>query len=221
MTDNPTHGPSADEKAMVAISQMPCLACGYNLHGLDPHGYCPECGYSNLRTIESRRSMTKRELAALAFRIMSLWMVLGVIAGVVPTWSFVFREPIQVVLLMAGICASVLLISIVWWKADHLAKLAIGVDGPISINGGVVPEQIISIAIGIFGISYTVYGITNFLWIGVAFVLQQDSYPQVTLAAVHLVIGSFLLVGAGRIASFVMWLRVAGTHSKTESSTES
>ena len=213
MTD-PTpiqHTTSSD--ADVLCSDTMCLACGYNLRGLSRMGACSECGHSIQRTIIARQGMTKRELATLAFRITSLWMALGLIAGTVPTWGFLFREPIQVAMLIAGICVSVLLISIVWWKADFLAKLAIGVDGPISINGGVVPEQILSIAIGIFGISYVVYGITNFLWIWIAFVLHQDSYPPVIHTAVNLLIGFVLLIGAGRIAGFVMWLRTAGIRS--------
>jgi hypothetical protein len=32
-----------------------CIDCGYNLHGLDPHGACPECGTPIVRSMQSHR----------------------------------------------------------------------------------------------------------------------------------------------------------------------
>ncbi len=226
MTDSPAHNQSADEKARVVIAQMPCLACGYNLHGLDPHGFCPECGHSNLRTVESRRSMTKRELAALAFRVAAVWMALGWIEEFLRTLgNFYGGNGLQIV--MSTVCAGlyILVNAMLWLKADYLARHAVVHDGPISLSGRLEYEQCLSIALSVIGVIYIVYAVSGTSWAVSAWLTdtwQKDySLTSLVASAISLLIGCVLLIGARRIVSVVMWLRVAGTRSKIESSTES
>ncbi len=191
-----------------------CLACSYNLRGLTNKGSCPECGFAIERTIVARQGMTKRELAALAFRVTALWMALGVITEFLPIWSLFFSSLIQTVSIILGAGVSVLLVAVVWWKAELLAKLAIKTDGPISLSGRLVTRQIMSVALGIIGVLYVIYGMTGVAWILVSVLIGMgDEYrsTSITDAVLNLTIGLVLLFGVTRIAKSVIWLRTVGT----------
>ncbi len=225
MTEFQAHDPLSDEQARAIVTDTPCLACGYNLRGLNPDGFCPECGHSNLRTVEHRRSMTKRELAALAFRIAAIWMALGWIEEFLRTWgNFYGGNWIQVVM-SAGSAGLYILVNVMLWlKADVLAKYAISHDGPISLCGNFIYQQCLSIAFSVIGMVYIVYAISDTSWAISAWLSDtwQKEYSLIRFvsSAMSFVIGCVLLVGAGKIARTVMWLRTAGIRTKSEKSTK-
>ena len=217
MTD-PTQAPQTALSAANTLSaDMMCLSCGYNLRGLTHKGNCPECGLEIERTIIARQGMTKRELAALAFRITALWIFLGSITGLVSTWGYLIDSLFQIVIAIFWAGVSVVLTAILWWKAEYLARRAIVEDGPLLLGGRIVPEQVMSIAFGIIGMLNIIRAITGAGWAAATVLTgMNDTYSRAYLmtAALNLVIGCVLIIGAGRIASMVMWLRTAGTNTE-------
>jgi predicted RNA-binding Zn-ribbon protein involved in translation (DUF1610 family) len=217
LTDTIPGPQTTSSEANVRADDMMCLACGYNLRGLSGDGNCPECGHSIQRTIVARQGMTKRELAALAFRITALWMLLATIINHAQIWQYYLRQWTQsiVMILMLGlVCA---LLGLLWWKSDVLAKKAIVTDGPLSLDGRIVSEQIMAAAFGIIGVQYLIYGIVGSGWAAVELGLTQQNnpYPMESwiAAAINLLIGGVMLISASRIAGLVIWLRTAGTRS--------
>ncbi|MCH7814201.1 MAG: hypothetical protein IID40_09300 [Planctomycetes bacterium] len=163
--------------------------------------------------------MTKRELAALAFRVTAVWMALGWIEDFISTWgTFFYGDNLfQAVTTAAWAGLYVLLTVMLWLKAEYLAKHAIIHDGPLSLSGRLVHEQCMSIALSVIGVIYIVFAISSASWsVAALFRESQQNYAILSLvsSAVNLLIGCVLLIGAGRTARFVTWLRTAGTHSE-------
>lgn len=158
--------------------------------------------------------MTKRELAALAFRIAALWYLLKTIADLSEVFRFSSGQWLFTVFLWVMILGVMGLLAVVWFKADLLARWAIRSDGPVSLSGRLISHQMMSVALGIIGVLYIIYGITGTVWAMMQIILDMDngyqSYSTVN-AALNLVIGGVLLFGAGRIANAVLWLRTVGT----------
>lgn len=57
---------------------LACVACGYNLRGLEPQGGCPECGESIARTLASP-SLVNSDPRWLARVETGLWLLLGAV----------------------------------------------------------------------------------------------------------------------------------------------
>ncbi len=105
--------------------------------------------------------MTKRELAALAFRVVAVWLAMGWIAGVFRTWGlFVGDGEFQFETSLFWACVYLLLTGLLWWKAEYLADRAVKTDGPISLGGQFVPHQLLAVFLNIIGALYIVYATT-------------------------------------------------------------
>lgn len=213
LTDSTPAAQTASSDAHTTADDLMCLVCGYNLRGLVRDGHCPECGHSILRTIVVRQGMTKRELAALAFRVVALWFLLKTLTEILQVWRFLNGDWLELLLTVSLIGTVVGLLALVWWKAEMLARQTIKTDGPISLSGRILPHQIMSVALGIIGIIYLIDGVAGVGRILAAFLIDVDDlYIRASLiyVAMDLLIGGVLLIGAGRLSQFVMWLRTVG-----------
>ncbi len=205
---------TADQGKQDIADDVMCLTCGYNLRGLSRASDCPECGFRIIRTLMARQGMTQRELATLAFRVASLWYLLKVLFEILQGWRYLFGDWLQqgLTLLMAGVVIG--LLAITWWKAEVLARLAIRNDGPVSLSGRILPSQIMSVALGIIGVLYIIYGVTGAIWILMSILIDMNNeYMSTSLvnSVLNLFTGCVILFGATRIARFVMRLRTTGT----------
>ena len=163
--------------------------------------------------------MTKRELAALAFRVTALWYLLKIITDLTDVFRFSSNQWLFTTLLWVVILGLMGLLIVMWFKADLLARWAIRADGPVSLSGHLISHQLMSVALGIIGVIYTIYGITGTIWAMMQILMDSDhnlqSYSTVN-AALNLVIGCVLLLGATRIANAILWLRTVGTKHKDQ-----
>lgn len=204
-----------DQQGQVIADNLMCLVCGYNLRGLSHKGNCPECDHLIQKTITARLGMTKRELAALVFRVLAFWymlrfitdfsaMVMQTLRGG-PDWLFFSISALT-------FCALPVLLAWVWWKADLLSKFAIKVDGPISLCGRILPGDMLSVAMSIIGITYLIYGVIGGIWVLISFIPLGDRVftHSFFTTAINLAIGSVVLLGARRITRCVLWLRTTG-----------
>lgn len=214
-------GPNPDTQGTVAdlgsVSEdLMCLACGYNLRGLSRAGGCPECGLSIQHTISARQGMTKRELAALAFRVVAVWFLLRTLVEMLQFWHFMYGNWMELCLSILLVITVVGILALIWWKAEIPARMAIRSDGPISLSGTILPVQIMSVALCIIGVIYIIYAVTGCVWILEGFLFEQrQQYMRTSLltSAMNLVIGVVLLVGAGQLSGFLIWLRTVGTRN--------
>ena len=202
---------------------MMCLACGYNLRGLGRAAACSECGLSIHKTITARQSMTKRELAALAFRVLVLWYFLWLIAELlelVQAWDSFYADIEVWMQIVFVVGVSVGSLGLLWWKADLIAKYAIRVDGPLFLSGQVMTEQVMSMAVAIMGLIYIVYGVVGGCGVLANFLINSQLssvYQQYLLskpaidAVIHLAVGWVLLFGVTRISRFIVKLRSMGS----------
>ena len=158
--------------------------------------------------------MTKRELAALAFRIAALWYLLKIIADLSELIRFSSGQMSFTALLWLAMLGSTGLLVFVWWKADLLAQWTIRTDGPLSLTGRLISHQLMSVALGIIGVLYIIYGITGSAWAIMQIIMDWNvamhGYSIVN-TALNLMIGCVLLLGASRLANAIFWLRTVGT----------
>lgn len=83
MDVGPPLAPEPAPNAYPLYNDLPCVTCGYNLRGLDPHGQCPECGALISRSLEGNFLRNTdpewpRRLASGA-----MWMAVAMIVGFV------------------------------------------------------------------------------------------------------------------------------------------
>jgi predicted RNA-binding Zn-ribbon protein involved in translation (DUF1610 family) len=212
--DSTTEIPDQLHDHDAVVDNLMCLACGYNLRGLSRKSHCPECGSKIVNTIIARQGMTKREFAALAFRISALWYLLKTIADLSEILRFSSGQWSFTAFLWLVILGVMGLLFVVWWKADLLAQRAIRTDGPLSLSGHLISHQLMAVALGIIGVLYIIYGITGSAWAMMQIIMDLNNAMHgysIVNAALNLVIGCVLLLGATRIANAVLWLRTVGT----------
>lgn len=221
MTEQISDDQSLDAQAGVVMSDVPCLACGYNLRGLDPRGHCPECGHFNLRTIESNWSMTKRELAALAYRVVALWGAVGMVSTYAPTFTGRFNAgafAFVVSMIFFGMVMG--LYAVVWGVAPWLGQKTFAEDGPVAVGWGPGAEVLMWVATAAIGMTYIIYGLVGLSASIVTFFMSDQMIRNMVPVSVaqftiQLLIGVLLFIGSGQVSRFVMWLRDAGIRKDT------
>ncbi len=201
-------------------NELICLACGYDLRGLDRAGGCPECGLSIQHTVVARQGMTKRELAALVIRILAIWMAFDSVLGLLRVFGRYYESgwgqaqpTLFWMILHTGLCI------LLWKKSHFFSEKAVITDGPISVSGGSSLEHLMAIAMCVMGVYWIVYSISSATWFCYELLSNSshsyaDPWIGITWSAVMLITGIGLLIGSGRIAKAIHWLRTAGVSSK-------
>lgn len=210
MSESEPHARSDNQGPHALAEDLICLTCGYNLRGLSRSSGCPECGLKILNTVVARQGMTKRELAALAFRVSAFWFLFQTIQTYYQYGQFGFLPWLAIITFVPAL----IMIGFLWFKAPWLAKLTIKSDGPITLSGRLMAHQLMSVALGIIGVLYLLYGFEQGVWLIWSLIKQADNeYLDITVidTVVSLLIGWGVLFGANRIAKAVTWLRIAGT----------
>ena len=99
------------------------------------------------------------------------------------------------------------------YLSPWLSKNAIKQDGPMALNGLLVPRQAMAIACAVLGLLYVVEAVLFFIAIIINVIRDPDWGLLVDYSidtGFDLLVGIVLIVGAARIAEFVVWLRSAG-----------
>ena len=197
----------------------PCLACGYNLRSIQISGSCPECGLKADYSIRAKNSITKRELAALVFRVVLLWIAIGTIVNLSVSLTFIWRDLFHGALATVGTLVVVAGLGILWWKIGFLARLAFPLEGQTGFIHTVSSQYVMLLAVSLIGLWHACSALITLAWIGIITAFNLDSGPRLTDSLIQLIIGLVLIVGAQRIAQLVLWLRTAGT-VQTEADSE-
>lgn len=214
MSDQEAHQQTSASIQDDISEDLMCIACGYNLRGLSTHSNCPECGLQYRRTLHARAGMTRRELVAVVFKILAVWMAIGSIAGFaqvlgdfITSKSTPFDTSLFWVLVYVGLCISL------WKMAGYLASKVVLSDGPISFTGRVAQDQLLAVGMSVLGVYYITQSVTSLAWMIADMHYGHSPYSiwvSSSWAITMFAVGGILLFGAGRIARAIRWLKNIG-----------
>lgn len=217
MSESEPHAQPDNEDAHMLAQDLMCLACGYNLRGLPRSGSCPECGLKIVNTLAARQGMTKRELAALAFRVIAVWLGIKEIANTSPIYFFFEINRINLFdstdrllnwLLFLGF------LGLLWWKAPWLATKAVPNEGPITSGGMWRYKDAIAMTLSGLGIVFMAWSVLDFGWSVARWLRNTDdsfSFSIVVDSIISFIFGALLVFGASFITRLILRLQAAGT----------
>jgi hypothetical protein len=190
-----------------ADAGLHCFACGYDLRSLDIKGTCPECGYAISESLAARKSVSKRELAALVCKVVALVMAfrglwdaitLGLSLGYLPTGYLVVA--------LLSIFVPLGLSALLWWAADWIAARMVRADGRAGFS--ITASDLTSVAFSTVGLVILVLGMTRIPWLCVDTVV---AWREVVTGGTMIVVGLATLLGAQGLVNLLHLLRSAGT----------
>jgi hypothetical protein len=201
----PPFGSAATHR--LATQDVPCLRCGYNLRGLQPHGVCPECGapierslHGNLLRYSAPEYVATLHTGLLCILVAILTLVAGAMlmftAGIAAE-MFLPDEQWLLTLISNTITIGAIALSIVsvvgWWLFSTPDQAIIGHDT------GDMPRKILRVTVIVSAVFITIDALGEW-W------LYQDM-PYDVLAAISAMVGGIAwLVQFFASLLYIRWL---------------
>ena len=155
--------------------------------------------------------MTARLLTFVACRLLAIYMLVGLVRKVSitiiststkPTHSAVFPEVISI--LVYYLPVDLALIAVLWFAAKWISKHAVNADLPENASASWRQDDILSVAICIFGVFIIVTALPHFTFLLIN--LDFDS-PHIAGPLISSFFGILLIFGSERISKFISKLR--------------
>ncbi len=211
-----------DESPRTIEGPVPCIRCGYDLRGTAVNGSCPECGASTVESLAASRSITKREVAVLAVRIMALWFVVDGLLNIIGNVGLLISEPQfwQGPWLISMLAQEVAMLAVgvgLWYFAETISRWMIHRDGCAITAVTWTLADLMQVATCILGLVLLVEGGAGlFTWVIMLGIGGLDSTSDLegwspVVSVFYVVFGLILIAGRRRISQWLHKARTAGT----------